>query len=54
MGHGRDTRFLADALADPLTGVIAATAVVEALAAGGHWLLDVALARVAASVADAP
>lgn len=41
-------RFVADAIADPLTGLVAATAVVGALAAGGNWLLDVALARVAA------
>ena len=42
--------FLADAVADPLAGIAAATAVREALAAGGTWHLDVALARVAASV----
>lgn len=43
--------FLADAVADPLTGIAAATAAVEALAAGGRWLLDAALARTAAWVA---
>jgi hypothetical protein len=43
--------FLADAVADPLAGIAAAAAVTEALAKGGAWLLDVALARVAASVA---
>jgi hypothetical protein len=42
--------FLADAVADPLTGIVAAAAVRTALADGGRWLLDVALARVAASV----
>jgi crotonobetainyl-CoA:carnitine CoA-transferase CaiB-like acyl-CoA transferase len=43
--------FLADAVADPLAGIAAHRAVAEALAEGGRWLLDVALARVAASVA---
>lgn len=43
--------FVADAVADPLTGIAAAQAVQEALAEGGTWLLDAALARVAASVA---
>jgi CoA-transferase family III len=44
-------RFVADAVADPLAGLAAAGAVAQALAAGGRWLLDVALARVAAAVA---
>lgn len=43
--------FVADAVADPLTGVAAAAAAVVALAAGGGWLLDVAMSRVAAHVA---
>jgi len=43
--------FLADAVADPLTGIAATRAVGEALAEGGTWLLDAALAGVAASVA---
>ena len=43
--------FLADAVADPLAGIAAARAVGDALAEGGTWLLDVALSRVAASVA---
>ncbi len=43
--------FLADAVADPLAGVVAAAEVGRRLAAGGSWLLDVALAGVAASVA---
>jgi hypothetical protein len=42
--------FLADAVADPLTGVAAATAVVEALDAGGRWVLDAPMAGVAAWV----
>ena len=44
-------RFVADAVADPLSGMAAAGAVLDALAGGGRWVLDVALARVAAAVA---
>jgi hypothetical protein len=40
--------FCADAVADPLTGLVAAAAVLGALAAGGRWLLDVSLRGVAA------
>lgn len=43
--------FCADAVADPTSGLVAAAAVLEALAAGGRWLLDVALAGVAAHLA---
>jgi hypothetical protein len=43
--------FVADAVADPLTGVAAAASVVAALEAGGRWLLDASLAGVAAFVA---
>ncbi len=43
--------FVADAIADPLAGMAAAVAAVEAIDRGGGWLLDVALARVAAHVA---
>jgi crotonobetainyl-CoA:carnitine CoA-transferase CaiB-like acyl-CoA transferase len=43
--------FVADAVADPLTGVVSAGAVRDALHAGTRVLLDVALARVAAHVA---
>lgn len=49
-GDGRP-RFVADAVADPLTGLAAAGAVTAALAAGGRWRLDAALSRVAAVVA---
>ena len=42
--------FLADAVADPLTGVAAAVAVVDALGADGRWLIDAAMAGVAAYV----
>ena len=44
-------RFVGDAVADPLAGLTAAVAVVDALEAGGRVLLDVALSWVAASVA---
>jgi hypothetical protein len=43
--------FCADALADPLTGITAAAACLDALAAGGRRLLDVAMSAVAADVA---
>jgi hypothetical protein len=45
--------FVADAAADPLTGMVAAAAVLDALQADRRVVLDVALARVAASVAGA-
>jgi hypothetical protein len=45
--------FCADAAADPATGLLGALAVVRHLAAGGRWLLDVALARTAAAAAAA-
>ena len=48
--HAGEPVFCADAIADPLTGLCAAGAVVEALTAGGGRLLDVAMARVAADV----
>lgn len=43
--------FCADAIADPITGLVATAAVLEALAEGGRWLLDVPMAKVAASMA---
>jgi hypothetical protein len=46
--------FLADAVADPLAGLVTAAAVLEAWADGGHWLLDAAMAPLAASVAGPP
>lgn len=42
--------FVADAAADPLTGIAAAVAVTRALEAGGRWLIDAAMAGVAAWV----
>jgi hypothetical protein len=52
-GAGRPC-FCADAVADPLAGLTAAAAALEALQAGGCWLLDIALARVAASASADP
>ena len=46
--------FIADAVADPLAGLVAARAVVDAVQDGGRWLLDIALARVASAVAPRP
>ena len=43
--------FCADAVADPISGVVAAGAVLEALHEGGRWLVDVALSAVAAALA---
>ena len=45
--------FCADAVADPLTGLLAATAASIVLATGGRRLVDVALARAAAVAAVA-
>jgi CoA-transferase family III len=47
-----EPRFLADALADPLAGLSAAAAIVQLIEQGGRWLVDVSLARVAASLAE--
>lgn len=46
--------FLADAVADPLTGLTAAHAVTELIERKGRWLVDIALARVSRSVAAEP
>jgi hypothetical protein len=43
--------FCADAVADPAAGLVAAAACLDALAHGGRWLIDVALAGVAAHLA---
>jgi hypothetical protein len=48
--HG-EPRFCADAIADPLAGIVAASAINAALASGGRWLLDISLAGVAAWMA---
>ena len=49
--HLGEPRFLTDALADPLAGLTAAAAIVQLIEQGGRWLVDVSLARVAASLA---
>lgn len=43
--------FCADAIADPASGLVAAAATVRALGRGGRWLIDVAMAKVAAAFA---
>jgi CoA-transferase family III len=43
--------FCADAAADPAAGLAAAAACLDALAVGGRWVLDVAMADVAAALA---
>jgi CoA-transferase family III len=43
--------FCADAVADPITGLTAANACLDALASGGRWLLDVSMAGVCAELA---
>lgn len=45
--------FVGDAIADPLTGLMAATATFATLTAGGSWDIDLALAGVAAIAARA-
>jgi crotonobetainyl-CoA:carnitine CoA-transferase CaiB-like acyl-CoA transferase len=44
--------FMGDAIADPLTGIAGAVAVLEAVNDGGRWLIDCNLAGVAAYVAQ--
>ena len=48
---GEGPCFCADAVADPLTGVVAATAALLALETGKRWLVDVPMAGVAAAFA---
>lgn len=43
--------FVGDAIADPLTGMTAAAEVARLAELGGRWIVDVALARVAAAFA---
>jgi hypothetical protein len=52
--EGTQPRFCADAVADPIGGLVAATAVLEAVGSGGRHLIDVALARVASAFAGPP
>jgi CoA-transferase family III len=48
---GASPLFCADAVADPLTGLAAASACITALHSGGRWLLDVSMAGVSAGLA---
>ena len=49
--HDHAPLFCADAVADPVTGLTAAAACLDALHAGGRWLLDVSMAAVCARLA---
>jgi hypothetical protein len=51
--HADEPVFCGDAIADPLTGMHAAVAAFQAVANGGGMLLDVAMARCAASLTAA-
>ena len=53
-GTPDDPVFCADAIADPLSGLAAAAVALDRFAAGGAWLVDVAMARVAAWCARRP
>ncbi len=46
-----EPRFFADAIADPLAGLTAAATVAQLFESSGRWVVDLALSRVAASVA---
>jgi hypothetical protein len=46
--------LIADAVTDPVGGLVTAAATLEALAAGGRWLVDSAMAPLAASLAGEP
>ncbi len=43
--------FCADAIADPLCGLASAVAVLDALEAGGTWVLDASMADIAGGLA---
>ena len=49
--HDGGPVFIADAVADPVTGLIVAAAVADLCASGGRWMVDIALSRVAAWLA---
>jgi hypothetical protein len=50
-GDDGEPRFVADAVADPLTGIVAAARTASLLSSEGRWHLDIAMSKVAASVA---
>jgi len=49
-----EPRFVADAVADPLTGLTVAATVIQLAAAGGRWLVDAPLAGIAAAHVGEP
>jgi crotonobetainyl-CoA:carnitine CoA-transferase CaiB-like acyl-CoA transferase len=49
--EGDEPRFIGDALSDPLTGLAAANAALDALGQGSGAFIDAAMARTAAYVA---
>ena len=49
--HDGEPEFVGDAVADPLTGLAAAAAALEAIACGRYGILDIALASTAAAAA---
>jgi hypothetical protein len=49
---GENPNFLADAVADPLSGLVAAASVVDLLERGGRHLIDVSMSHVAYSMLD--
>jgi crotonobetainyl-CoA:carnitine CoA-transferase CaiB-like acyl-CoA transferase len=51
-GTERDPVFCGDAIADPLTGLHAALAVVESLSRGGGELIELSMAAIAATYAE--
>jgi CoA-transferase family III len=51
VADGEGPCFCADAVADPVAGLAATAACLDALAVGGRWVLDVAMRGVAASLA---
>ncbi len=50
-GSDADPVFCADAVADPITGLVAAAGILDALSDGRSWLLDISMAGVAAHLA---
>ena len=50
---GPTPTFCGDAIADPLAGLAATAAALTSLAEGGRWLVEVAMAEVAADLAGA-
>jgi crotonobetainyl-CoA:carnitine CoA-transferase CaiB-like acyl-CoA transferase len=50
--NGDFPEFMGDAIADPLTGLIGTIGVIESIRAGGGHLIDVALQRSSAWIAN--